>query len=112
MIAGDVVLVALPQIGGPPKLRPAPLLTHLPGPYQNLLICGISTQTQLLQPNWDESIAPGDADFATSGLRRASAIRLRFLYAANANEVSGVIGSIDVARLNGLRQRLADLLRP
>jgi mRNA interferase MazF len=108
---GDVVLIPLPQIGGVGlKLRPALLLADLPGPYQNLLLCGVSTQLQQLRANWDELIQGGDADFPSSGLHRASAIRLGYLYAADSGEIAGVIGSIDRTRLQRLRQRLADHL--
>jgi mRNA interferase MazF len=90
---GDVVLIQLPQIGGgTPKLRPALLLASLPGPYQNLLLCGISSQLHQLQANWDELVQPGDGDYAASGLHRASIIRLSYLYAADPSEVSGAIG--------------------
>jgi len=111
MTPGDVVLIRLPQVGGgPPKLRPALVLGLLPGPFQNVLICGISTQLQDLQSAWDESIGPKDSDFAGSGLRRASAIRLSYLYAADARDVLGVIGRIDADRLKRLCARLAALL--
>lgn len=44
MNPGDVVLIPLPQFaGGTAKLRPALVLSLLPGPYQNVLLCGIST---------------------------------------------------------------------
>jgi len=110
---GDVVLIPLPQFGGGGlKLRPALLLADLPGPYQNLLLCGISTQLQQLQANWDELIQGGDADFSSSGLHRASTIRLSYLYSADAGEIAGVIGNIDRVRLERLRQRLSDHLRP
>jgi mRNA interferase MazF len=60
MNPGDVVLIPLPQLGGgAAKLRPALLLTLLRGPYQNVLLCGISTQLHLIQANWDELIQPG-----------------------------------------------------
>ena len=112
MNPGDVVLISLPQTGGgPPKLRPALVLTLLPGPYQNVLIAGISTQLHLIEANWDELIQPGDLDFAASGLRQTSVIRLSYLYAAGAAEVRGVIGSIDSGRLDRLQSRLADHLR-
>jgi mRNA interferase MazF len=108
---GDVVLIPLPQLGGGGlKLRPALLLADLPSPYQNLLLCGVSTQLQQLQANWDELIQAGDADFPSSGLHRDSAIRLSYLYAADPSEIAGVIGSIDRARLQRLRHRLADHL--
>lgn len=111
MKPGDVVLIRLPHTtGGPPKLRPALVLAMLPGPYQNALICGISTRLQELQPDWDELIQPHDGDYSASGLHRLSVVRLSYLYAAESGEISGVIGRIDPARLQRLRQRLTALL--
>jgi mRNA interferase MazF len=108
MKPGDVVLIELPQISGePPKLRPALVLALLPEVYQGVLICGISTQLHSLEPNWDDTIGAGDADYAASGLRRASAIRLSYLYSAHRREIRGVIGSVDALRLARVRQRLA-----
>ncbi len=113
MNPGDVILIPLPQLGGgSPKLRPALVLVSLPGPFQSLLLCGISTQLATLQPNWDELIQSGDADFASSRWRYTSAIRLSYLYAADPGEIAGVIGHIDPTRLQRLRQRLSDHLRP
>lgn len=107
------MLIPLPQLGGgPPKLRPALFLSSLPGPYQSVLLCGISTQLHQQLPNWDELIQPGDADYPNSGLHRASVIRLSYLYAADPSEVAGAIGCIDQARVDRLRTRLADRLRP
>jgi mRNA interferase MazF len=112
MNPGDVVLARLPQVGGgPPKLRPALLLAVLPGAYQKLF-CGISTQWQQIQANWDELIYAGDVDFPSSGLRHDSVIRLSFLVATEAADVKGIIGRIDLHRLERLRTRLADHLRP
>jgi mRNA interferase MazF len=111
MNPGDVVLISLPQIaGGAPKLRPALVLATLPGAFQNLLICGISTQLRDLAPDWDELIAVTDADFHDSGLHRTSAIRLSYLYAADPREISGTIGQIGDERLQRLRERLASRL--
>jgi mRNA interferase MazF len=100
--------------GGPPKLRPALLLALLPGPYQNLLVCGISTQKSAIEPNWDEEIQPGDGDgdFAGSGLHQASVIRLSYLRSADPSDIAAVIGTIDTARLDRLRTHLADQVRP
>lgn len=113
MSPGDVVLIPLNVLGGASvKLRPALLLANLPGPYQNLLICGISTQLKSILPNWDELIQSTDADFAISGLHHDSTIRLSYLYAAESSEIAGVIGQIDGVRLQRLRQKLSDHLRP
>lgn len=111
MMDGDIVLIRLPQVGGGPlKLRPALVLALLPGSYQSALICGVSTRLQQLQTDWDELIDPADADFAGSGLHRISSIRLSYLYAADASEIMGTIGSISPARLSRLRARLAKQL--
>lgn len=106
-------MISLPQVGGgTPKLRPALLLAGLPGPYQNLLLCGISSQLHHRQPNWDELVQAADADFASSGLHTDSIIRLSYLYAADVGEIVGAIGAIDASRLQRIRQRLSDHLRP
>lgn len=96
--------------GDVPKLRPALVLAMLPGPFRDVLICGISTQLRDIQPDWDERIGSADADYLASGLHRLSAIRLSYLYAAECHEISGPIGRINRERLLRLRQRLIDLL--
>jgi len=111
MKPGDVVLIRLPQMaGGEPKLRPALVLALLPGPFQSVLICGISTRLRELQADWDEPIGPDDGDYLPSGLHQRSAIRLSYLYAADAREISGPIGRVDSERLRKLLQRLIRLL--
>lgn len=113
MIPGDIVLIPLAQVaGGALKLRPALVLAILPGPYQSLLVCGVSSQLHQLQPDWDELADTADSDFAISGLHRPSIIRLSYLYATDAREITGVIGRIDPSRLQRLLSRLSDHLRP
>lgn len=112
MNPGDVVLIPLVDAAGAIKLRPAIYLVPMPGPYQTLLVCGCSTQIHTLIRNWDELLQPGDADFAASGLRQASVIRLSYLRSARPTEIQGVIGCIDAVRLDRLRTRLADQIRP
>jgi mRNA-degrading endonuclease toxin of MazEF toxin-antitoxin module len=112
MTPGDVVLIRLPATGsGAPELRPALVLARLPGPYQNVLLSGISTQVQFLVPDWDELVQSADSDFAHSGLHRPSAVRLSYLYAADPSELAGTIGSVAAARLARLRGRLASHLQ-
>ena len=111
MTPGDVVLIRLPQMaGGPPKLRPALVLALLPGPFQSVLICGVSTRLRELQADWDEPIGPDDGDYSSSGLHQRSAIRLSYLYAADVREISGPIGHVAPQRLQRLLQRLIRLL--
>jgi mRNA interferase MazF len=81
---GEIVLLRLPQpdlsLG---KLRPALVLSELPGLFGDVLVCGISSQLHQEIPNWDERLAPADADFGTCGLKVASVIRLSWLAAVN-----------------------------
>jgi mRNA interferase MazF len=109
---GDIVLIHVPDVSWAMKWRPSLYLASLPGPYQAVLACGISTKLHSIQTNWDELIQPGDTDFITSGLRQMSVIRLSYLYAVHTSEISGLIGQIEVQRLDRLRQRLSDRLRP
>jgi hypothetical protein len=84
----------------------------LPGPFQNVLICGISTHVYRLVEDWDELISAADLDFVGSGLHHDSAIRLSYLYAAESAAIAGRIGQIDDGRLNRLLARLASHLKP
>ena len=110
MKPGEVVLIRLQTTAGAAKLRPALVLSTLPGPFQNVLICGISTQLNDLQPDWDELVEPSDADFVSSGVHKVSAIRLSYLYAAASREIAGTIGIVDPKRLSRLLTRLASRL--
>ncbi len=113
MSPAEIGLVSIPQVGGgPAKLRPALLLASLPGPYQNLLLYGISTQLHAQVSGWDELIAQTDNDFTSSGLHQPSLIRLSYLYAAALQEIVGIIGAIDAVRLDRLLLRLANHLHP
>ena len=113
MKPGDVVLIRLPTFsGGPMKLRPALVVALLPGPYQTILLCGISSQISNFLPNWDEFLDANDADFSTSGLHQPSIIRLSYLYAADPSELAGLLGNIDAARLDTLQTRLAHQIKP
>lgn len=115
MKPGSVVLVRIPGVSGTedgtrPKLRPALVIAVLPGPYQNLLVCGVSTRLENMEPDWDEVIADFDADFAATGLHRTSAIRPSFLAAIDSAAVAGRIGEVSAARLDRARSRLVGRL--
>ena len=111
-IPGDIVLLSIPQLGGgKPKLRPALVLAQLPGPYQSLLVCGISSQLEAAEDGWDEVIEAGQDVFAATGLRKSSVVRLSYLYAADSNELEGRIGSIPSDLLAKLKARLAGLFQ-
>ena len=109
MTEGDVVLTPVPQADGQIKNRPAILLRELP-PFSDLLICGISTQLHQQVVEFDEVVDSTDADFATSGLKATSLIRLGFLSVVPRRRVVGSIGSISPERHRQLLQNLANHL--
>jgi len=111
MKEGDVLLASLPQRDGSLKERPALFLKRMP-PFQDFLVCGLSTQLQQAMPGFDETIAPADVDFRTSGLKAASLIRLGYLIVLPSSEFRGRIGSISAVRRRRLLTKLSDFLRP
>jgi mRNA interferase MazF len=56
---------------------------------------------------FDETIEPLHPDFAHSGLKAASLIRLGFLAVLPSNQFLGIIGSISLGRHMRLLQRLS-----
>ena len=101
MKEGDVVLTPLPQPDGIIKNRPAVVLCRMP-PFGDWLVCGVTTQLRQQAADLDELIGVSDSDFASSGLKAASLVRLGFLAVLPASKFLGVIGSIS----NGRRVRL------
>ena len=106
---GDVVVVPMPQADGMVKNRPAIILREMP-PFRDVLVCGVSTQLRQAAKEFDEVITPTDADFAASGLKEESLIRLGFLVVVPRNKIAGSIGSISPERHKRLLQRLSEYL--
>jgi mRNA interferase MazF len=109
MKEGDIILVPLPQADGRTKLRPAILLRIFP-PFDDFLVCGVSTQLHQQVVGFDEVLGKQDPDFANSGLRQDSLIRLGFLAVFPRAQVIGSIGEISPKRHNALLRKLADFL--
>jgi len=109
MNQGDVVLTPVPQANGILKNRPAIFLREMP-PYRDVLVCGISTQLHQEVKGFDEVVDQTDSDFAATGLRTTSLIRLGFLAVLPRSSVIGSIGSISSERHKRLLKRLSDYL--
>ena len=106
--AGQLVLFRFPQTDLlPGKFRPALLLAPLPSGHRDWLVCMLSTQIAQAVPGVDEVINASDADFAQSGLKSGSVIRLTRLAVVSDSIFTGSIGQISAARLGGLKKRLA-----
>lgn len=67
MKEGDVIIVAMPQADGSVKNRPTIILRAMP-PFQDMLVCGVSSQLRQEVKDFDEIISPTDSDFAASSL--------------------------------------------
>lgn len=106
--AGQIVLFRFPQtdlVEG--KLRPALLLSRLPGEYDDWLICMISSQTRHHNADFDEIIRDTDTDFKTSGLKLRSVVRVGRLAVMEGKMLLGATGQIAPDRLQRIRNRLA-----
>ncbi len=109
MKEGDVALVAMPQADRTEKNRPVIILREML-PFQDMLVCGVSTQIHQQIIDFDEIISPADDDFAASGLIRNSLIRLGFLTVFPQSQIIGVIGSVSDTRHRRLLATLSDYL--
>lgn len=109
MTEGDVVLTPVAQADGTTKNRPAVFLREMP-PFKDLLVYGISTQLRQEVVDFDELILASDADFASSGLKRESLIRLGFLAVVPQSRIAGKIGSISSDRHKRLLEKLSAYL--
>jgi mRNA interferase MazF len=111
MTERDVLLTQLPQSDGRIKNRPVVVLRVMP-PFDDLLVCGVSTQLHQLVHGFDEIIRSSDSDFFQSGLKSSSLIRLGFLTVLPIRSFLGKIGSISPDRHQRLLIRLSDFIRP
>ncbi len=109
MNQGDVILTPIPQSDGIFKNRPAIVLREMPQ-YRDMLVCGVSTQLHQEVKDFDEVVQLGDSDFAATGLKSASLIRLGFLAVIPRTAIIGSIGKISSDRHKRLLSRLSDYL--
>ena len=105
MKESDVVIVRMPQADGVTKNRPAIILREMP-PFQDMLVCGVSSQLHQEVKNFDEIISTNDPDFVGSSLIGESLIRLGFLSAIPQSQIVGAIGSISTERHKRLLENL------
>ena len=70
----------------------------------------ISSQVRHYIPEFDEIIRESDPDFAESGLKASSVIRIGRLAAVEGEILLGAIGKIAPERLERIKGRLAEWL--
>ncbi len=106
---GKIVLFQFPQTDQTSgKLRPACVLSRLPGKYDDWLICMISTQLAQEISGIDELMQPEDSDFENSGLKTQSLFRVTRIAVVEQNIFAGIIGEISPERLLKIKKSLAD----
>ena|SRR5438128_2418356 len=106
--SGQIVLFRFPQADlQEGKLRPALLLGKLPGEHGDWLICMVSSQVRHYVPEFDEIVREEDSDFAISGLKVASIIRVGRLAVVEADILLGAVGEIATDRLQRIKTRLS-----
>lgn len=109
MNEGDIVLTPLPQVDGLLKNRPVVALRQMP-PFGDWLVCGVSTQRHQEVADFDDLIDLGDDDYAASGLKAPSLVRLGFLAVLPESRLLGAIGAIAPERHQRLLTRLCQHL--
>ncbi len=106
-----IVRVAFQQADGKVKLRPAVVLKKL-APYEDLLVCAISSITHLFIPDLDLVIDKDHAEFGSMGLGFPALIRSSFLTTVSISAIQDPIGSISADTLEQLLSNLAKYLSP
>ena len=108
MTNGKVVLVAFPfDDQTAVKVRPALCLTDPIGPYRHIILAFISSRMPEDLLATDLRLEPDHADFPTTGLRVASAVRLHRLLTIPATIIRRELGHFPP----GLRAEVARRLR-
>ena len=108
---GQITLFAFPQTDqAAGSLRPALVLRSLPGPYKDWLICMISSRLHHEVLELDEIIRDTDSDFAQTGLKTTSLIRVTRLAVVSSDIFRGAIGNLSEERLKRIQSRLSNWL--
>lgn len=110
--AGQIAIAQFPTVAlAQGKPRPVLLLSPVPGPYDDWLVCMISTQLRQAVSEFDETLNTSDSDFPSSGLKVVSVIRIARLAVTPADLLVGAIGEIGSERLQRIRDKLAEWIQ-
>ena len=88
-------------------MRPVLLIRQASVQYDDWLVCMVSSQLNQAEQGLSELILPSEADFAASGLKVPSVLRLSRLAVLNGSLLTGAIGSIDNDRFDKIKKRLS-----
>ena len=88
------------------KYRPVILLSRMPGPFPDWLICAITSQLRHEVKGWDEKIEAEHDDFRSSGLKVPSLVRIGKLATVEEGVLEGVLGEVSCERLVRILHKL------
>lgn len=109
---GQIVLFRFPQTNqAEGKLRPALVIRQLPGPYDDWLICMITSQLDQGIPDFDEIITPNDLDFHQTGLKLSSLVRIARIAVVRGDILLGKLGQIDPQRLRIIKHKICNWIQ-
>ncbi len=112
MKPGDIVLLRFPQADlSTGKLRPALVVAIAPGRHPDVLLALITSRAYQEISDFDEALNPLDADFASSGLKARSVVRLARLVSVEESVINARLGNVSAERLRLIKKRLADWLK-
>ena len=109
MKTGDVVRWTFVQGDGQRKMRPAIIIGAVP-PFNDWLVCAISSQVQREVKGLDLLIDTQHPDFHRTGLKLPSLVRVAQLATLPDNTVQGTIGDVAPATLAAIKERLRNWL--
>ena len=105
---GQVALLRFPRTDlSTGKPRPVALLGKVPGPYDDWLVCMVSSQLHQEVRGFDEVVRDSDEDFARSGLKMTSVLRISRVAVVEGATLIGAVGEISPERLRRIRERLS-----
>jgi mRNA interferase MazF len=108
---GQIVLFKFPLVDKPTaQLRPALVIRKLRGPYNDWLICMVTSQLAQQVVDFDEIVDHKAKDWKQSGLKMPSVIRISRLAVVHESSLLGSIGAIESRRLDKIKRNLADWL--
>ena len=87
------------------------MLAIAPGRHSDVLLAMITSRPYQAIPDFDETVDTLDPDFAASGLKTPSAIRLSRLVSVEETIINANLGEISSARLSGVIKRLVEWLK-
>ena len=105
-----VVLVPFPfdDLSGS-KVRPAVCLTDAVGPHRHVVLAFITSAVPPTLESTDVLLDPSSTDFARSGLRVRSALRLHRMMTVSATIIQRQLGSLTPNLQTQVQQRLRTL---